>query len=414
MSNAAEEPKRNARPRGEHSLVWFEERKRWRARAVLGYDARGKRIDLVRWGKSQSAALAELRKALREREQGITRKVERYTVGEAVADFLALGLPNRDENTIKSYTSVANNHIIPHLGEAKIKDLGVRDIENWLQGLSSAVGRATLSKARMVLSRAIRRAIAHELAIRNVAEHVELPSGKAGRPSKSFTAAQADAILRSTKNHRMHAYVVVSMFTGARTEEMRELTWDHVVLEERGGVPPHMMVWRSVRRTGDTKTKKSRRTIALPQRCVDVLKGQHERQARERRKAGAAWHKGPGYVFTTQLGGQLDVNNVRRDFRTALRKVKGIEADDWTPRELRHSFVSLLSDAGVPLEEISRLVGHSGTTVTELVYRHQIRPVVETGAVVMDQLFAPNSGAPAGAHGSTSGSTPEDDATEPP
>ena len=37
----------------------------------------------------------------------------------------------------------------------------------------------------------------------------------------------------------------------------------------------------------------------------------------------------------------------------------------------RHSFVSLLSDSGVPLEEISRLVGHSGTSVTELVYQHQ-------------------------------------------
>jgi integrase len=40
----------------------------------------------------------------------------------------------------------------------------------------------------------------------------------------------------------------------------------------------------------------------------------------------------------------------------------------WTPRELRHSFVSVLSDAGVPLEETSQLVGHSGTTVTELVH----------------------------------------------
>ena len=57
------------------------------------------------------------------------------------------------------------------------------------------------------------------------------------------------------------------------------------------------------------------------------------------------------------------------------------------PRELRHSFVSLLSDAGVPLERISQLVGHSGTTVTELVYRHQLRPVIQTGAIVMDQLF---------------------------
>jgi hypothetical protein len=41
----------------------------------------------------------------------------------------------------------------------------------------------------------------------------------------------------------------------------------------------------------------------------------------------------------------------------------------------------------VPLEEIPRLVGHSGKTVTETwVYRHQLEPVIQTGATVMDQL----------------------------
>jgi integrase len=62
-------------------------------------------------------------------------------------------------------------------------------------------------------------------------------------------------------------------------------------------------------------------------------------------------------------------------------------ASDWTPRELRHSFVSLLSDSGIPLEEISRLVGHSSTAVTEQVYRHQIRPVVQAGAVANGWAF---------------------------
>jgi integrase len=78
-------------------------------------------------------------------------------------------------------------------------------------------------------------------------------------------------------------------------------------------------------------------------------------------------------------------------FRRALHLVPGIDPEEWTPRELRHSFVSVLSDAGVPLEEISRLVGHSGTTVTELVYRHQLKPVLQTGATVMDQLFKPRT-----------------------
>ncbi|MGW1493874.1 tyrosine-type recombinase/integrase [Streptomyces sp. NPDC002402] len=60
---------------------------------------------------------------------------------------------------------------------------------------------------------------------------------------------------------------------------------------------------------------------------------------------------------------------------------------EWTPRELRHSFVSLLSDHGIPLEVIARVVGHSGSRTTEAVYRKQIRPVITQGAEAMDAIF---------------------------
>lgn len=54
---------------------------------------------------------------------------------------------------------------------------------------------------------------------------------------------------------------------------------------------------------------------------------------------------------------------------------------------MRHSFVSVMSASGVPVEDIARLVGHNGTQVTELVYRKQIRPVIVEGAAVMDSIF---------------------------
>jgi hypothetical protein len=62
--------------------------------------------------------------------------------------------------------------------------------------------------------------------------------------------------------------------------------------------------------------------------------------------------------------------------------------EEWAPRELRHSFVSILSAHGVRIEDISDLVGHSGTTVTETVYRHEIRPALTTGATAMDKILA--------------------------
>ena len=50
--------------------------------------------------------------------------------------------------------------------------------------------------------------------------------------------------------------------------------------------------------------------------------------------------------------------------------------------------MSLLSDRGVPIEQIARLVGHTGgSAVTETVYRKQLRPVINDGAAAMNELF---------------------------
>ena len=48
--------------------------------------------------------------------------------------------------------------------------------------------------------------------------------------------------------------------------------------------------------------------------------------------------------------------------------------------------VSLLSHRGVSIEEIARLVGHASTRTTEIVCRRELRPVITTGAEIMDQL----------------------------
>jgi site-specific recombinase XerD len=92
-------------------------------------------------------------------------------------------------------------------------------------------------------------------------------------------------------------------------------------------------------------------------------------------------------VFCTRYGGELEAGNVRQSLRAALRSA-GLP-EEWTPRELRHSFVSLMSANGASIELIARLVGHASTTVTETVYRHELRPVITEGADLMGQIFRP-------------------------
>jgi hypothetical protein len=51
-----------------------------------------------------------------------------------------------------------------------------------------------------------------------------------------------------------------------------------------------------------------------------------------------------------------------------------------------------MSDNDVPIETIADLVGHRTTIVTQTVYRHQLRPVIETGATAMNSMSGTGSG----------------------
>jgi integrase len=385
------------RSRGDGGLSWDNARQRWVASLTVGYTPSGKRIVKRGRGRTKTEARRKLREILRDYEDGLmTIGHGDYTVAQAVDDWLMFGLAKRDARTVDLYAQQCRTHILPALGARKLRELTATDVDKWLAQKARTLSTRTLRILHSCLNRSVKRAMARDMVKRNVVALCTVPQGHPGRRSKALTMVQAEGVLRAAEGTRMHGYIVLSLLTGARTEELRELRWDHVDLtgdpDANPPVPPHVAVWRSVRAGGDTKTRKSRRTLALSKRCITALERQRRLQDRDRAAAGEGWHE-HGLVFASMVGTPLDPSHVRRDFRMAIRGVPGLDPAEWTPRELRHSFVSLLSDNGTPIDEIARLVGHSSTAVTELVYRHQIRPVLQSGAVVMDRIFGEESDA---------------------
>jgi integrase len=390
------------RSRGDGGLYWSESRQRWIAEVTVGYDGRGKRITQKTSAKTKTEAKDKLKEMVRDLDDGLGVAPHGYTVGDAVRDWLEFGLAARDEATVTKLTILANHHVIPAMGARKLRELSADDVDRWLSAESKRVSTRTLQDVRSILKRSISRAQARDKVKRNVVMLCELPKGRAGRPSKSLDTDEAAALLKAVSSPDIAAtwlcaYVVLSLLTGVRTEELRELRWDHVVAYDESTAKwrpvidigwDHerfaIYVWRSVRATGDTKTRKSRRTIALPRRCVAALQARQGQQAGEQSES---IRKASGLVFVSATGDRLDKDTVLRAFRK-VAALAGLDSARWTPRELRHTFVSVLSDDEMPLEKISRLVGHSETTTTETVYRHQIRPVVQHGAEAMDRIFA--------------------------
>lgn len=193
---------------------------------------------------------------------------------DAVDDWLIFGLGHQAASTV----SVCATHIVRKLGARKLRDLTAREVDCWLKGLAPHLCTDMLRRTHACLDRAVRRAMVRDLVRRNVVELAEIPTGSGRTAIEVAHAQQVDAVLSMTAEDRMHRYIVLSLLTGTRTEELRALCWNHVHLsghpDHSPPVPPYIEVWRSVRPGGDTKTRRSRRMLALPPRCIESLKKQ--------------------------------------------------------------------------------------------------------------------------------------------
>jgi integrase len=395
------ETKTNRRSRGEDAIYFATAKNRYVGSVSLGYGPDGKRIRRKVFGKTKQEVRDRLKALHQELNSGV-RSSSNYTVRQTVEDWLCEGLDGTSERTRTLYEGLLGP-LLELIGARQLRDLIASDVRSALGMLVSRYSTRSLQITRNSLERAIRHAEGNDLIARNVAALVKPPRGRTGRPSKSFTLEQAKALLAEAESTRWHAYVALSLLIGIRTEEARALRWDHLVawVDDSVGWQPvttagfdrtaagedryAIYVWRSERHGGDTKTEKSRRTLALPRRCVEALRQHMKQQERDRLIAGELWQE-HGLVFASKVGSPLAANNVIRAFRIITKKA-GF-GEDWVPREMRHTFVSVLSANGVPVESIALLAGHDRTATTESVYRHEIRPALTQGAEVMDKIFS--------------------------
>jgi integrase len=378
------------RRHGEDAIYFDATKNRYVGAVSVGFGGDGRRLRRKVSGKTK----ADVRQKLKELHAALDTGVQSpasYTVQAAVDDWLAEGLSGRSQRTLTLYRDGVRP-LTDKIGRKQLPRLTAADVRSALAELTGELSTRSLQIAHNCLVRAIRHAEASDIVGRNVAALVRPPSGRQGRPSKALTMDQARALVEAARfqraegaqgerrgPYRLHAYVVLLLVTGLRPEEARALRWDHLDLDA-GTVA----VWRSDRAGGDTKTPKSRRTLKLPVIALDALRERKATQAAEQLQAGEWWHE-LGLVFTTAIGTMLDQHNIRREFRQITEAAR--LGTDWVPRELRHTFVSIMSAGGVPVEEIARLAGHKQTSTTEVVYRRELRPVITTGAEIMDKIF---------------------------
>jgi integrase len=118
------------------------------------------------------------------------------------------------------------------------------------------------------------------------------------------------------------------------------------------------------------KSKRSKRDIPLDADTVAVLRAQLARVDARRDDDEAQWQR-PDFgnlVFPSEVGTPIGTSNLLRSFRAALKRT-GLRTD-LRFHDLRHTAGSLMLAAGAQLVDVSRLLGHSSTAVTDRIYAH--------------------------------------------
>ena len=171
---------------------------------------------------------------------------------------------------------------------------------------------------------------------------------------------------------------------GLRLGEALGLRWEDVDLE--AGV---LHVRQALQRLRgeiafvEPKSKRSRRSVALPEVVTAALKAHRVRQLEERMVAGRRWEES-GLVFRTCLGTALDSRNVTRAFHKLL-------VDAGLPRirlhDLRHTAATLLLAQGVSPRTIMEILGHSQISLTMDTYSHVLPALLREAADLMDAVL---------------------------
>jgi integrase len=319
------------------------------------------------------------------------------TVADVISDLL--GHPPASWKSPITLINKKNQaaRITGALGKVKVARLTVTQVERFLEDAAAeGLSADTLRRLRWMLL-AIRRAERDGKAARNVAALAEVPAAPR-RQSKSMNLEQIRALLGLDLTAWWRAYITVALMCGLRPGELLGLRWEDVdfkagVIRVRKCLKalPDPVTGKRVLVLETLKTERSRRTIRMPRQVVAVLLALRKEQAAARLKLGTLYDtRGLAIVFGDGAGAPKWPQDVWKHFNTLCGRA-GI-GEHWTPREQRHSFVSVLSDAGVDIEQIADAVGHVNSTITKAVYRHQIADEVTSVATAMDAIFGDASG----------------------
>ena len=314
------------------------------------------------------------------------------TVAEYCEKWLLMQSVHVRTTTLTDYTSKVRRHIIAELGDKRMGEVSLDDIQLALVSVSKK--SASVYKSVVILYKSIFRA-AKESRIIDNNPTIYLTTKGGGVPQKdkaALTDEQVERLLDAVEGLPTYVFVMLGLYAGLRREEILALKWDSVYLD---GNFPYLTVRRAWHTENnrpvileELKTKAAERNIPLPTCLAECLKETKENSTSE-------------YVVPNRDGDPLSYTQFKRLWQYVVTRtvkersyyryedgkrvkhtvtpVLGEKAAhngnvvysldfEVTPHQLRHTDITNLIHSSVDPKTVQYLAGHESSKITMDIY----------------------------------------------
>lgn len=291
--------------------------------------------------------------------------------GEYLTTFLETFKSRQGALTVTNRQSLINKQVMPVVGKMPISEITTAFCQKWFDRLcDEGYAKETLLKIKNSISPALDSAVADGYIRMNPFKdkarfkiNTEKGEHHKAIPPELFQATKARLHELPERERNMMALLC---YTGMRFEEVLGARWEDIyddeIHVERAVVHPK----RNQPIVKVPKTKSSRRKIPAVKALLDILQPEGK----------------SGYIVSGE--NPLSFQQAKKSFEKA-RKLLGLEG--FTAHDFRDTCATVWKETGMPLEHVSKLLGHSKTAVTEQCYVKFRQQSLDEARSIMEQVL---------------------------
>jgi len=278
---------------------------------------------------------------LLQKDRGTIIDDKNKTVDAWADEWLQIYTTNFKQSTTNNHRKMINKYINYNFKSIRLKDLKQYQVQKVLNEIEAgSVPRRFL----ITLNKILDSAVDNDFISKNIVKTLIAPKFQT-EPKKPLNSEQIN-IIKAT-SHELQSLCVFLIYSGLRISELINLTWQNVDLKAK-----------KIYINGDVKTLNSNRTVPILEPTNEILKKFSVNRIKN-------IDTDKDFVFLNN-GKQLNANTLSKQ-RYKYNKLCGFK---FTFHQCRHTFATILYNAGVDIKQTQEWLGHANFNTTMDIYTH--------------------------------------------